>query len=416
MKKRRILGVLLALGMILGMSLVANAASVSSVAVKEITLSMMENWENDNNNLTIDDLSGFQKCTLDAAKAWSNAPSGTQTVYLIYEIDGSSYKYTIYQNGSYKSMGSGSQTHKNIYNWTKSGGDRYFYTIHTHSYEDGWSKDSSSHWHACKAEGASDACQNDPGAEKAAHSYGTSGDARFTCSVCKYENSTLKAEAEAADKKAAEEKAEAEKKAAKEKAEADQKAADAVIDKIKAIGTVSYTDACKTKIDAARTAYDALSADQKKLVTNSSTLTDAEKKYDDLKNEAEKKSSGGTTTPTTTAPKTAVEQPTSQEKITISKAPKIKKLRAKKNKVQVTWNKIRKNKAGKKLIKQIKYIEIQAARDPEFQNIVATKNVGKKKSKTVLKLGRKTTYFVRVRYVGNDGVSKWSKVKKIKTK
>ena len=105
-----------------------------------------------------------------------------------------------------------------------------------------------------------------------------------------------------------------------------------------------------------------------------------------------------------------------QEKITISKAPVLKKLKSKKNKVQVTWNKIRKNKAGKKLIKQIKYIEIQAARDPEFQNIVATKNVGKKKSKTVLKLGRKTTYFVRVRYVGNDGVSKWSKVKKIKTK
>ena len=123
-----------------------------------------------------------------------------------------------------------------------------------------------------------------------------------------------------------------------------------------------------------------------------------------------------TTTPITTpAPKTAA--PTSQqEKITISKAPKIKKLRSKKNKVQVTWNKIRKNKAGKKLIKQIKYIEIQAARDPEFQNIVATKNVGKKKSKTVLKLGRKTTYFVRVRYVGADGVSKWSKVKKIKTR
>ena len=98
------------------------------------------------------------------------------------------------------------------------------------------------------------------------------------------------------------------------------------------------------------------------------------------------------------------------------KAPVLKKLRAKKNKVQVTWNKIRKNKAGKKLIKQIRYIEIQAARDPEFQNIVATKNVGKKKSKTVLKLGRKTTYFVRVRYVGADGVSKWSKVKKVKTR
>lgn len=182
--KRMMLGLLLTLGMIMGMSVITKAASVSSVVAKEITLSMMSDWENDTNNLTIDDLPGFQKSTLDAAKAWSNSPSGPQTVYLIYEIDGSSYKYTIYRNGSYKSMGSGSQTHENTYNWTRGGSDRYFYTIHTHSYEDGWSKDSSSHWHACTAEGASDTCLNDTGAAKAAHSFGTSGNARFTCTVC----------------------------------------------------------------------------------------------------------------------------------------------------------------------------------------------------------------------------------------
>ena len=99
------------------------------------------------------------------------------------------------------------------------------------------------------------------------------------------------------------------------------------------------------------------------------------------------------------------------------KAPVLKKLRAKKNKVQVTWNRIKKNKAGKKLLAQIKYIEVQAATDPEFKAIVATREVGKKKTKaTLMGLQRKTVYYVRVRYVGADGVSKWSKVKKVKTK
>ena len=57
------------------------------------------------------------------------------------------------------------------------------------------------------------------------------------------------------------------------------KAVDALIS---AIGKVEYTTICKTKIDAAREAYDALTADQKALVTNYSTLTDAEKRYDEL--------------------------------------------------------------------------------------------------------------------------------------
>ena len=123
-----------------------------------------------------------------------------------------------------------------------------------------------------------------------------------------------------------------------------------------------------------------------------------------------------TTTPTTTAPKTTVEQPTSQEKITIMKSPAGVKAKAKKAKVTVTWNKIKKNKAGKKLLKQIRYIQVQASTDPAFTNIAATKNVGKKKTKATMKLARKTTYYVRVRYVGADGVSAWSKVKRVKTK
>ena len=62
-------------------------------------------------------------------------------------------------------------------------------------------------------------------------------------------------------------------------AELDQMAADEVIAKITAIGTVTYTPESKALIDAARTAYDALTATQQALVTNYSTLTDAETTY-----------------------------------------------------------------------------------------------------------------------------------------
>ena len=66
-----------------------------------------------------------------------------------------------------------------------------------------------------------------------------------------------------------------------------QKAAAAVIAKINAIGTVAYTDACKELIDDARSAYDALTNDQKVLVTNYSTLTTAESSYSELKTAAD---------------------------------------------------------------------------------------------------------------------------------
>ena len=52
-----------------------------------------------------------------------------------------------------------------------------------------------------------------------------------------------------------------------------------VIDLINNIGKVEYTQSCKEKIDAARNAYDALTTEQKALVTNYKTLTDAEAAY-----------------------------------------------------------------------------------------------------------------------------------------
>ena len=71
-----------------------------------------------------------------------------------------------------------------------------------------------------------------------------------------------------------------------EKLAADKAAADAVIAKIDAIGTVELTDACKAKIDAAREAYNALSDEQKELVSNLKALTDAEDEYKSLADKA----------------------------------------------------------------------------------------------------------------------------------
>ncbi|MGI5873344.1 MAG: S-layer homology domain-containing protein [Bacillota bacterium] len=66
-------------------------------------------------------------------------------------------------------------------------------------------------------------------------------------------------------------------KAADDKAKADAAAAKAVTDQISAIGTVTLSS--KNAIDTARNGYDGLTADQKKLVTNYSTLTAAETRY-----------------------------------------------------------------------------------------------------------------------------------------
>ena len=105
-----------------------------------------------------------------------------------------------------------------------------------------------------------------------------------------------------------------------------------------------------------------------------------------------------------------------KEPITINKVPSSVKAKAKKNKVTVSWKKIKKNKSGKKLLKQIKSIQVQYSTDPKFKQNVKTKMVGKKKTKVKLKLQKKTTYYIRVRYKGSNGFSKWSKVRRVKTK
>ena len=69
-------------------------------------------------------------------------------------------------------------------------------------------------------------------------------------------------------------------------------AAKAVMEKIQAIGTVSFSADSKAKIDAARAAYNALTAEQKALVTNASVLTAAEAEYQKLVNSKDQTTSG----------------------------------------------------------------------------------------------------------------------------
>ena len=75
-----------------------------------------------------------------------------------------------------------------------------------------------------------------------------------------------------------------EKMKADHKLAADQAAAQAVADLIDAIGTVTLDS--KTAIEAARAAYEALTDDQKALITNYETLTAAEERLEVVKDEA----------------------------------------------------------------------------------------------------------------------------------
>lgn len=121
-------------------------------------------------------------------------------------------------------------------------------------------------------------------------------------------------------------------------------------------------------------------------------------------------------TPSYSTPSYSPRAQDNQERITIVTPPASVKAKAKKNKVTVTWKKIKKTKKTKALLAQIKSIEVQYSTDKAFKKDAKIKTVGKKKTKVTLKLQKKTTYYIRVRYKAADGFSKWSKAKKVKTK
>ena len=67
-------------------------------------------------------------------------------------------------------------------------------TTHNHIFSKDWSYDNDYHWHECVADGHNDVCREEEGSEKATHTYGTTGDSRFMCTVCGYVNTTKKEE------------------------------------------------------------------------------------------------------------------------------------------------------------------------------------------------------------------------------
>ncbi len=77
----------------------------------------------------------------------------------------------------------------------------------------------------------------------------------------------------------------------RQEAENNRKAAQAVIDQIKALGSI--TTGSKAAIEAARAAYEALTPEQKKLVGNLGTLAEAESIYQKLEEEADKAQQSG---------------------------------------------------------------------------------------------------------------------------
>ena len=111
-------------------------------------------------------------------------------------------------------------------------------------------------------------------------------------------------------------------------------------------------------------------------------------------------------------PKKTTAASTKAESI-IKKTPASVKTKVQKNKVTVSWKKL--NKTDKNYSK-VKNIQVQYSTDSKFKKNCVTKKVAKSKTKLVLKLKKKKTYFIRVRYVGKDGYSKWTKAKRVKTK
>ena len=89
------------------------------------------------------------------------------------------------------------------------------------------------------------------------------------------------------------------------------------------------------------------------------------------------------------------------------------KAKAKKRKVTVSWKKPSSNDVRRYGITNI---EIQVSTDKDFTAIYKSKKLGKTKKTWTFKGKKKKTYYVRVRYLGEEGVSRWSKTAKVRIK
>ena len=75
------------------------------------------------------------------------------------------------------------------------------FVSHIHVWATDWSSDDTHHWHACLGDDATDDCLLEGEAAYGEHSYGETGDDRFTCTVCGHVDNDKKAAAELQDAK-----------------------------------------------------------------------------------------------------------------------------------------------------------------------------------------------------------------------
>lgn len=101
-----------------------------------------------------------------------------------------------------------------------------------------------------------------------------------------------------------------------------------------------------------------------------------------------------------------------KERISIKKRPGSVKAKLCGNRIKVCWNKVEK----KSLLSRINALQVQYSTSPNFRENTGTKKPGKKKTTVTLKLSKGKTWYIRVRFVGSNGVSKWSDTKRVRVK
>ena len=145
------------------------------------------------------------------ATQWYNITTDPEATSAIPECDATKHWHKCTNN-----IGTCSQSRKDIaahvYGTSQEGAAYYTCKVcnyvnttrqsegHTHAYAAAWTSDETNHWHVCQA--TTGACDT-PKGNIAEHTYGTTGDARFTCTVCSYVSPTRKAAYEAIDANAA---------------------------------------------------------------------------------------------------------------------------------------------------------------------------------------------------------------------
>lgn len=158
---------------------------------------------------------------------------------------------------------------------------------HVHEFDEAWNTDETRHWHECICGERQDVTvhEKNQGVVTKEPTTAEQGEITYSCTVCGYIMEVKKTDALGGGSEDPKDPGITEEQKNKE-------AADEVIGLIGQIGAVTVSDGCRDKIMAARSAYNALTDAQKKLVTNLNVLSQAEESYRRQKNEFDKEIEG----------------------------------------------------------------------------------------------------------------------------